>query len=345
MISVLEDAVKRIGDEQTSLQTPGFVIAAKANGKILFKKAFGMADLENGRAIKPDDTFMIASNTKQFTCFAILMLAEQGLLELDEPIGRFFPEFPAYRNFVTVRQLMCHTSGIPEYFDAEYSMNESRLRNADTAEMLKLIHELGDLEREPDTKFSYCNSGYVMLGEIIAQLSGKPFGQYLETEIFAKLGMVHSRAPDDAGSKDPSLARGYSGGVLQVHDMLMVGYADGNVTTNADDLFLWHDYLFGGSPDFLIRRETLRQMFLPHRLKDNSLVPYGLGLFLDEYDLHKTYSKAHKEIWHTGSTLGYISRVSHFPEDGLCIVMLTNDDCISRDDIFFGVADAIYKSL
>ena len=175
-------------------KTPGMALLIAKGDEILLRKAYGMADLENGRPITPEDNFVIASNTKQFTCFAILMLQEQGLLSLDETIDRFFPDFPPFVKNITVRQLMNHQSGIKEYFDDSTWQKWDQAACASAKDMLEIIKTFDVLDFEPDSQYSYSNSAYVMLGEIVSQLSGMPFGKFLEEKILKPVGSLRYAA-------------------------------------------------------------------------------------------------------------------------------------------------------
>lgn len=349
-------ALERAADQAAAgcfgANTPGCALLVAKDGEVLLRKGYGMADLERGIPVKPEDHFVIASNTKQFTCLAILMLRDRGLLELDEPIERFFPDFPDYRKRVTVRMLMSHTSGIREYFEDDcFRENEAALRTADTAAMVALAKGWDKLNFEPDTQWSYCNTAYVMLGEIVRQLSGKPFGRFLEEEIFAPLGMTGSVAPDYMDRTDPKQAVGYKeeGGAFlpQPYDMLLVGYADGNISSNVDDLYQWHRFLYESEDETLVKRSTIQEMFRSHVLKDGTPTHYGLGLFLGSVAGKSKPYPGHREVWHTGGTMGFISRISRFPDDGVSAMMLTNwdGDGLKRDETFFALLDALYANL
>ena len=245
-METLEQAIDRAAARSIGSNTPGCAILLARDNEVLFRKGYGMANLEKGIPVRPEDNFVIASNTKQFTCMAILMLRDRGLLDLDEPIERFFPDFPDYRKRITVRMLMSHTSGIREYFEEGFRENEEALRTADTAALLEIAKGFGpELDFEPDTRWSYCNTAYVMLGDIVRQLTGKMFGRFLESEIFAPLGMTGTAAPDYMDQTDPRQTAGYvetAPGVFvpQPYDMLLVGYADGTISSQVDDLLKWH---------------------------------------------------------------------------------------------------------
>ncbi|MBE6908619.1 MAG: beta-lactamase family protein [Ruminococcaceae bacterium] len=345
----LEQRVDRAVGRFVTDRTPGCALLLAKGGQVLYRKGCGMADPERGVPAGADDNFIIASNTKQFACLATLMLRDRGLLSLDEPIERFFPDFPDYRKTITVRMLMTHTSGIREYFENADAAEKDRLRTAETADVLDLIRGFGGaLGFAPNTAWSYCNSGFVMLGDIVRQLTGKPFGRFVETEIFTPLGMGASRAPDDMSARDPRQVPGFvetQPGVFerQPYDMLLVGYADGNISSNVDDLLRWHHFLFETDGAPLVKPGTLREMFAPHRLADGRDIHYALGWFLGPMEAQQRGYPGHREIWHTGSVPGFISRVSRFPDDGVSAILLTNWDGIARDELYFAVLDELFR--
>jgi CubicO group peptidase (beta-lactamase class C family) len=328
---------------------PGCVLMLAKDGKTLLRRCRGLADMERGVPLSAEDNFIIASHTKQFACVAILMLRDRGLLDPDEPIARFFPDFPAYRERVTLRMLMTHTSGIREYFEDASPEETERLRTADAAEVLRLIRGFGETAFEPGTRWSYCNSGFVMLGDVVRQLTGKPFGAFLESEVFAPLGMTRSRAPDTTAQRDPRLAGGYeetAPGAFerQPWDMLQVGYADGNVSSNADDLLRWHRFLFQSGGEPLLRPGSLRELFAPCRLRSGTEAPYGLGFFLGTMDpARPSYSPRRREIFHTGRVPGFVSRVSYFPENGVSAILLSNRGSLPRDALLFAALDGLFR--
>ena len=374
-IDLIEKNIDAEVAKYLSDNTPGMSLLIAKDGRPLLQKTYGMADLEKKIPVKPEDHFIIASNTKQFTCLAILMLRERGLLDLDETIDRFFPDFPDYTKKITVRMLMSHTSGIMEYFEDDFFMKyEKRLRTADTADLLEIAKEYGDrLYFEPDTKLSYCNTGYVMLGDIVRQLSGKMFGQFLEEEVFPVIGMDDSVAPDYMDHGDPKVVPGYMdtkemasemgedavkaadviytdqndgfGFVRMPYDMLEVGYADGNISTSAAEVLKWHNYLYDKDDDRLVPYEKRKEMWTPHVYNDGTESLYGMGLMLGDFDEdHIVFSEDKREIWHTGGSMGFISRISYLPDEKISAIMLTNWNGVARNELFRGIMKTFFKA-
>lgn len=336
-VKVSQESIEKVVARYINNTTPGVSLLVGHEGKVLLKRGFGMSDIEKGLAVTPENSFIIASVTKQFTDMAVMMLKEKGLLDYDETIEKYFPDFPDYKRKVTIRHLMAHTSGIKEYFNNEFEVNKAEIAKASLDDMLRTIRDFGDLDFEPDTKYSYCNSAYVMLGALIQKVSDMEFGEFLKEKIFRPLGMNNSAAPSSPEEKFPELTAGYKekeDGSFEkcAYDMLAIGWADGNIISTVDDLFLWHNALY---TDRLVKKETLEEAFKSHKLKCGTNTNYGFGWFIDEY-------KGRRQYWHTGGTVGYISRFSRFIDENTAIIMLTNYEGIKRDELFFGIADTIF---
>ena len=325
-------------------ETPGMALLIAQGDEVLVRKGYGLADMTTGRKLSPDDNLIIASNTKQFTCMAILMLVEEGLLHLDDTVEKFFPDFPEDVKKVTIWEMMVHQSGIKEYFEED---RWQATATATTDEMMEIIKGFGGLDFEPGQNFSYCNSSYVMLGKIVELLSGMKFGAFLKTKILDPVGMTRSYAPDYMDDKPASLIKGYmlqADGSLKeaAYDMLQVGYADGNIQSNVDDLLRWHKHLYMSQEEVFLSRERMKQCFINTKLQDNTETGYGLGFFLNGSQFHEGHVEGKQEIWHTGGTMGFISRVSRFVEDDLSVIMLTNYEGLPKNEMFFKIIKEIY---
>lgn len=300
---------------------PGTVVFVGIDGNEVYNNGHGMADIENNIPVTNETAFMIASVTKQFTDMAIMILKERGCLEYDETIEKYFPDFPSYISKITIRHLMTHTSGIPDYFTEAFIEKAIKIDDKMTRkEVLEEIKGFTELEFEPGTGFSYSNSGYVMLGYIIEIVSGLTFDQFLSENIFRPLNMDRSIV----GTSDEHIegaAFGYmrnkNGSYEKApYNRTIVGWADGNMITVAEDLFKWHKALY---TEKLVKKETLEEAFSSYILKDGTSTNYGFGWF--NYN-----RRGVKEIWHSGGTIGFTSRFSRFIDEDVAIIMLTNLD-------------------
>ena len=341
----LEERIDKAVSSIFNENTPGMTLLIAQGDEILVRKAYGMADIAAGRKAVPEDNFVIASNSKQFTCFAIRMLEAEGKLDINETIERFFPDFPDYVKKVTIKDLMIHQSGIKEYYD------EDRWKltvEADTDRMLEIIKDFGGLQFEPHQRWSYCNSSYVMLGRIIEQLSGMTFGQFIKTRILDPVGMTNSFAPDYMNDRPASLTEGYvlkeDGSFEAVpYDMLVVGYADGNIQSNVDDMLKWHKHLFMEENSVFLDRKIMKESFVNNPVEANGLLSgYGYGFFIGDSPYHMGHLEGHREIWHTGGASGFISRISRYVDDKLSVIMLTNYEGLPKDELFFKIMTEVF---
>ncbi|MGI5838751.1 MAG: serine hydrolase domain-containing protein [bacterium] len=332
--------IETLAGKFCSQSTPGFALLIGEKGKMLYKNGFGMADLVKSVPVTPEHSFLIGSVSKQFTTMAVMMLQERGLLAYDEPIARFFPDFPAYKDVVTIRHLMTHTAGIKEYLvDAFWQQPAAERAQVTQDSLLQLIGGWGELDFAPGTRFSYSNSGYVMLGSIVEQLSGQSFASFITERIFRPLGMKHSFVPESPAQPAGNRAFGYQVGmegtfIPAPYDMTTIGWADGNIVSTVDDLFIWHNAL---NSETLVSQKTLAEAFTPYVLKNGRSTNYGFGWV-------NYLRRGVPEIWHSGSTAGYIARFSRFVASDTAVIMLTNYQGINRDELFGGIVDTILGS-
>lgn len=307
--------------------TPGLSLLVGKKDGILYTESWGMADVENKIPVSCNTNFLIASISKQFTCMAIMMLKERGLLDYDEPISEFFPYFPEYKNVVTIRHLMTHTSGIKEYFTDEVFRLENLSKNLSQEDVLEMINSFGDLEFRPGSMYSYCNSAYVMLGVIIEKLSETSLASFLAENIFKPVGMADTFVCTTPEQAPKNLAKGYKtvdGKFIRKKlDMIAVSWADGNIISTVKDLFKWNRVLYTES---LVKRKTIHEAFTPYLLTDGSTTDYGFGWHIDSF-------KGRKQVWHTGTTIGYIAKMSRLLDEEVVVIMLANNMNLDRDNI------------
>ncbi|MDD4568592.1 MAG: serine hydrolase [Tepidanaerobacteraceae bacterium] len=336
-MKINEAEIEKIGRKFFSESTPGMALLIGEKGRVLYEKGFGMADIEKSIPIEPDTAFIIASVTKQFTTMAIMMLKEKGLLDYDDTIDKYFPDFPDYKNIVTIRHLMTHTSGIKEYFDDYVGLP---IEDPTQDDILNWIKSVKALDFEPNTQYSYSNSGYVMLGAIIEMVSRQSFGDFLAENIFIPLDMTRTVVGVMPNQKVDKMASGYKKNekdsfIKTSMDMMAIGWADGNIISTVQDLFKWHNALY---TEKLVKSKTLQEAFTPHVLKDGTKTDYGFGWKIN-------LRPGLKEIWHTGGTIGYICKFSRFVDEDVAIIMLTNRQDLAkekRDELFDKIAVSVF---
>jgi len=336
-LEVRKDWIEKIIRDYVTDNTPGMALLIGEKCRVIFKKGFGLVDLQDRKPITTDTSFIIASITKQFTTMAVMILKQKGLLEYEEPLSRFFPDFPSYISKITIRHLMTHTSGIKEYFDDGFIIKLPASNGyINQQAVLDIIKNFEGLNFEPGTSFSYCNSGYVLLGAIIEMVSGQSFSEFLRGNIFEPLGMKRTVVGVSIGQKIEKMASGYSivnknSFVRTPFDSIAIGWADGNIISTVEDLFIWHNSL---STEKLIKKELLNEAFTPYVLNNGTSTNYGFGWFIDN-------KNGTKQIWHTGGTIGYVSKFYRFIEEDIAIIMLTNMMGIKRDEVFDRIKNVV----
>jgi D-alanyl-D-alanine carboxypeptidase len=316
---------------------PGVAVQVMKDGRVVFSRAYGRANLELDVATTPESVFRIASNTKSFTAASVLMLADRGLLSLDDTVARHLPDFPG-ADRITIRQLLTHTSGLITY-DETYRGTPELAVVRTNPEMIALISGLEPLNRfAPGQAYQYSNSGYYLLGAIVERLSGQTLGQFMAENIFTPLELRHT-AMDDALDVVPQRAAGYEavpGQPGQFRNAPFVPYTapgpGGGLRSTVGDLVRWYDALFSGR---VVSQAMLAEMTAPARLSDGRLASQGawprpgaetsaplsfevgLGVRLSERQGRRSY-------WHTGAIEGFTSQLRFYPDDKIIIAVLTN---------------------
>ncbi len=290
---------------------PGASVLVLQNGEPVVRRAYGMADLENGVAATPATNYRLASVTKQFTAAAILLLAEDGRLALDDPLRRWLPSLPAAALPVTIRHLLTHTSGIVDYEDVIPPGTSVQLRDAD---VLRLLESQDTTYFAPGSTYRYSNSGYALLALIVERASGESFARFLRERIFEPLGMENTVAREEGISTVTHRAYGYSGrdGRWERTDQSLTSavLGDGGIYSSIDDLARWDAALYD---DRLLRRESLALAFTPATATGDPGVAYGFG-----------WRITGETVWHSGETRGFRNVIVRWPGRRLTVVVLTN---------------------
>ncbi|HEY4936115.1 MAG TPA: serine hydrolase domain-containing protein [Puia sp.] len=296
-------------------QIPGLQLVVIKYGLIIKKGHYGFANLEDHVPATDSTMFAIASMTKAMTCAGILLLMEDGKLSIDDSVGKYFDSLPASWNGITLRRMMNHTAGLRDDWDNEDD-NFFYTKNTDSALFASL--KAAPLKFQPGQGFSY-SCGPFVLGLIIAKVSGETYPDFMKHRIFDKLGMTNS-CIDDADSIIPNRAAGY---ILRnqkiVHGRHISAAAqargDVGVLTTVTDMLKWYAALQDSS---LLRQSSIDLMFAPGVLNDNSKTSYGFGWFVSPY-------RDHALISHSGGfRTGYNSIIEIYPEDHVCIIILSN---------------------
>jgi len=294
---------------------PGAAVIVVRKAEVLLRKGYGLADLEFRIPIEPDMVFRLGSVTKQFTATAILMLEEQGKLSVDDPITKFLPDYPTQGQEISVEHLLTHTSGIRSYT----SMPEWQplwRKDFSVGELVDFFKNQ-PMDFAPGERWLYNNSGYILLGAIIEKACGQPYEQFIQNNIFDRLGMKHS-SYDRTERIIPRRVRGYQRSAQGYQNAPYLSmtqpYAAGSLASSVDDLALWNGALWSNK---LLRKETLAKAHRPYTLKDGRSTKYGYGWTIASYEEHRT-------IEHGGGIHGFASYVLSTPDDEVFVAVLTN---------------------
>ncbi len=307
---------------------PGATIIVVREGNTMFRKAYGMADLDAKRALTPDMVLRLGSITKQFTATAILLLQEQGKLSLNDDIRQHLPDFPDKGKIITIEHRLTHTAGIPSYTSApDYPARMAREESP--AAMIARFKDL-PLEFAPGEWFSYSNSGYFLLGAIIEKLGGVRYADFLADHVFEPLGMKHT-AYEGVERHQGVAARGYSlrnGKAVPAAPLSMTQpYAAGSLISTVDDLARWDAAISAGK---LLRAASWKRAFTPYKLSSGVATAYGYGWEIGELE-------GSPMIAHAGGINGFLTYAVRFPGEKVYVAVLTNSDAGSLDPKLVGM--------
>ncbi len=325
------DVIDKLFHDFDRTDCPGASVMVIRSGKVLCERSYGLADVERKTPITPATNFRLASLTKEFTAMAVMILAEAGKLNIDDPITKFFPEFPDYGRALTVRHLLNHTSGLMDYEDINPKGTTLPVLDIN---VLRLLMQQDHTLFPPGSKFQYSNSGYALLALIVERVSGRTFAAFLRQEIFEPLGMKNSVAYEPGISSVTNRAFGYTpaDGAWRLHDQSLTSsvLGDGGIYSSVEDLFKWDQALYGTK---FVSRKMIKAAFTPGKstLHDQG-VEYGFGWFLSDY-------RGQRNIWHYGSTVGFATRISRFPEKKFTVIILSNRDNAPLTDLLNKIVD------
>jgi CubicO group peptidase (beta-lactamase class C family) len=308
-----------IAEQVKSKGFVGLSVAVMRDGKIVFAKGYGKRNIEKNLPVEPDTSFAIGSVTKQFTCACILLLAEQGKLSIDDPVSNYYPDLTRAKD-ITLRDLMNHTSGYPDYYPLDFV--DRRLAKPIAVEALLKEYAGGKLDFEPGSRFSYSNTGYILLGGVVEKASGESFGKFVEAKLLKPLKLEHAKYGTSAGL--PSAASGYTSFALGDPESITpeaegwIGAA-GGLWASASDLLKWDLALTTGQ---VLKPDSYKLMTAPRTLTTGKISNYafGLGTSMIDGDL---------VIAHTGGVSGFVSANTFIPRAKSGIVVLSNADHVS----------------
>jgi CubicO group peptidase (beta-lactamase class C family) len=341
----------------TSPDAPGLAVLVRKNGSTVFERGYGVRELRTKTKINAHANFRLASFTKQFTAMAIMLLVHDGKLRYDKTLPEIFPDFPTYGKSITIRNLLNHTSGLPDYEDLMEAAVKSKgtiwtpEKQIQDAEVLDLLKKEKNGKFAPGKSWAYSNSGYVVLGLIVAKISGQSYGEFLHLRIFAPLKMNHTIVFQKGKNEIVNRAFGHSkeNGAFKETDQSATSatLGDGGIYSNLEDLARWDDALRNHT---LLSEKEFQPALTPVKLADGSeprwpvesnddnLHPgkpasYGFGWFLDPF-------QGRPRMWHTGTTMGFRTVIERFTEgEGLTVIILCNRTDLDPEALALKILD------
>lgn len=316
--------------------SPGCALAVIKEGKVIYERGYGWANLEYGTPITPSTVFNIASASKQFTAMCVLMLAQQGKLSLDDDIRKHVPEVPDFGKVITIRHLLHHSSGLRDLEEMLAMAGWRMYGDVITREhLLDMVSHQKELNFNPGDEFLYCNMGYCLLAETVGRVSGQSFAAFADGNIFKPLGMTNTHVHDNYERLVRNRANSYEpAGDKSFKNVFDNGAAvgGGGIYSTVEDLVKWvsnfEDGRVGGSA-------VLKRMHEPGVLNNGERRSlYGCGLYVDDY-------KGVKMVAHGGVWAGYRSDIIRFPDRKVAVVLLANASTIDALQKSREVADIV----
>ncbi len=327
-------AVDAIFAKYDHTNTPGCAVGVFRNGETIFGRGYGMADLNQGVPITMSTVFYIASTSKQFTAMSTALLAEQGKISLDDPVRKWVPELPPFTDQVTIRNLVHHTSGIRDYLGLWGLSGRSFADEIPEPVGLDLIVRQKALDFEPGSRYSYSNSGYFLLSQIVKRATGQTLRQFAEANIFAPLAMSETHFHDNNAEIVARRAEGYQprpGGGFEIVRTSFALVGDGGLLTTIRDLAKWDENFFANR---LGTRGAalIEQVTTPGRLSSGERQTYAFGLTARDY-------RGQPIIEHGGSFIGFRAQLLRFPTQHFSVAVLCNDYTAQPEQMGQQVAD------
>ena len=335
-------------------KSPGLAVLVRKNGRTVFERGYGVTELRSFAKIDQQTNFRLASCSKQFTAMSIMLLVRDGELHYEDKLTDVFPDFPAYGKTITIRNLLNHTSGLPDYEDLMDAAEKRKgvpiwtpASQIQDAEVLNLLEKETTGKFAPGTQWSYSNSGYVVLGLVVAKVSGQPFHEFLRERIFTPLKMSQTLAFEKGKNEVSQRAYGHSkeANLWKETDQSPTSatLGDGGIYSSLTDLARSDEAL---AQHTLLSEREMQAALTPGQLTNatqpkwpansdrpqGTPVSYGFGWFLDPY-------RNHARMWHYGDTVGFHTYIQRFPADRLTIIVLCNRTDLDPESLALKVAD------
>lgn len=334
----VESKIDSIFKPWNNKYSPGAAVAVVKDGKLVFSKGYGTANLEYDIAISPTSIFHIASESKKYTAFSIALLAKQGKLSLDDDIRKYLPYVPDFGKKITIRHLISHTSGLRDQWQTLVVAGGQMDDVISQDHVIKMVSKQKRLNFDPGERMLYCNTGYTLLAEIVKKVSGQSLRDFTEQHIFKPLKMTNTHFNDNyteivknrVYSYDPAGPGRYSNSVLSYST---VGAT--SLLTTVEDEAKW---LINYGTMEVGDKALFDEVFETAMLNNGNKLEYAFGLFIQQYE-------GHKRISHGGADAGFRTYSSYFPDSKLGIVVFSNYRIINVDQLSGKVADLFLEKL
>lgn len=308
----------RIISTEFKPEEPGGVVLIAQRGKVIYKKAFGMANLELNVPMKEEMVFNIASQTKQFTAVAVLQLIEQGKLSLQDEITKYLPDYPLNGQKITVEHLLTHTAGIPASDQAAITRLQGERRLITLPEIINTF-KTRPLDFAPGTRMVYSNNGYLLLGAMIEKVSGISYPEYLKKNLFQPAGMTNTLFGDDyiiIKNRPASYvySRAEAKFLISHSGKVEMAYSAGAIQSTADDMFKWQQALLSHK---LLNKESLERAQTAHKLPNGKSANYGYGWFVGNI-------QGSPLVEHGGNMGGFMSHAIYLPQEDVYVAVFYN---------------------
>jgi CubicO group peptidase (beta-lactamase class C family) len=352
-------AVDAIFAPLAGAKSPGIAVIVREDSRTVFERGYGARGLRDFAKIDARTNFRLASCSKQFTAMAIMLLVHDGKLRYEDRLTDVFPDFPAYGKAISIRNLLNHTSGLPDYEDLMEAAEKRKggaiwteTRQIQDDEVLDLLKRESGGKFAPGTQWSYSNSGYVVLGLVVAKVSGKPFREFLRERIFAPLEMsgtvAYQRGQNEVAERAYGHSKEGAGWKETDQSATSATLGDGGIYSSLTDLAKWDEAL---AQHKLLSEKEMQAALTPGQLVGGAQakwpansdrpagmpVSYGFGWFLDPY-------RGHARMWHYGDTMGFHSYIVRFPGDKLSVIVLCNRTDLDPESLALKTANLFIGS-
>ncbi len=323
-----------LAKQVTDKQFVGVSVAIMEDGKVTFARGYGKGSLKSDTAVSAETQFAAGSITKQFACACVLLLAEDGKLSIHDKVSKYYTDLTRAKD-ISLYDLMTHVSGYPDYYPLDFV--DRRMKQSIALDKLIQEYAGGKLDFEPGTRWSYSNTGYIILGRIVEKVTGKPFDQFLSERVLRPLGMTHSSFEPKSGSKD--IAQGYTSFALgkpeeAVREAGGWIHAAGGLYTTPSDLAKWDLALMEGK---LLKPDSYQTMIAPRKLANGRIRNYACGLGIQQRD-------GETVIRHSGAVSGFLAFNSMMPRTKSAVVLMVNCDHLDAGALYAEIVTRFFKA-